>query len=553
MKNRIIYFILILLPVAVCYNLGLLELRLEEPRRALVALEMMIRNSYIVPQINGQLYYTKPPLFNWTIALSFWLAGNKSEWAARLPGILSYFATGVVLYWFVKKYFSKEKAFLSALFFFTASDLLLFGTMISAEIDLFFAFIITLQIIFLYHFFYRQQWLMMFAVSYIFTALGVLTKGIPAILFQGISLVVICLYSRKFKLLFSWQHFAGILCFLLVAGSYFYVYQQTTGQLYNYMAKLYSDAAEKSVLEHSFLKSVLNFLASPLHLLRFFAPWFLYVIFLFKKPVVSKGYWQNHTIGFITWCVAINIIPMLFTADTKANYIYPLFPFMAVILAHIYLEYKDANPKLNGVINAVFLGLMVLVTLALIAAPFFSIIKNSVSLLWLKTVLMVCLFAGIAWLFYKSPSVSIYLLILFMVAVRLTVSMYYLPVYKLNSKQQQFSNFTKTITRQAGGNDIYLGGNPDIQKAFIAVGPLRFDTVNITMPPFIPFQAPFYYSINNKKVMQYDPELRIGRYYLLFTTGVPDTMKLNVLNRFQPSVSKKEVFYLVTPKQVQSF
>ena len=126
MKNRVIYFILILLPIAVCYNLGLLELRLEEPRRALVALEMMMRNSYLVPEINGELYFTKPPLFNWMIAISFWLAGNKSEWAARLPGILSYFATGAVLYWFAKKYFLKEKALLSAFFFLNSSDQLLF-------------------------------------------------------------------------------------------------------------------------------------------------------------------------------------------------------------------------------------------------------------------------------------------------------------------------------------------------------------------------------------------------------------------------------------------
>ena len=76
MKNRIVLIILILLPIAVCYNAGLLELRLEEPRRAIVALEMLLRKSYIVPEINGELYYTKPPLFNWMIALAFWISGG---------------------------------------------------------------------------------------------------------------------------------------------------------------------------------------------------------------------------------------------------------------------------------------------------------------------------------------------------------------------------------------------------------------------------------------------------------------------------------------------
>ena len=547
MKNRIILFILILLPVAVCYNAGLLELRLEEPRRAVVALEMMLRNSYIVPEINGQLYYTKPPLFNWMIAISFWIAGNTSEWAARVPGILSYFATGLVLYWFAKKNFTKEKALLAAFFFLTASDLLLFGTMISAEIDLFFAMIITLQQVLLYYFFSRKQWLAMFAASYAFTALGVLTKGVPAILFQGISVMVVCLYHRRWKLLFTWQHVTGILCFLLIAGTYFYLYQQATGQLYSYLAKLYSDAAEKSVLENSFLKSVLNFLLSPVHLLRFFAPWFIYMLFLFRRPGQIKSYWQNDCIGFVTWSVAINVIPMLFTVDTKANYIYPLFPFIAIILAHVYLEYKNSNPKLNRILNAVFFGLMLLIVAALIAAPFFSVVRTSIPGLWYKTVLMILLVSGISYYFYRTPALSIYFLVLFMVAVRLIVSVYYLPIYKATSTQQHFAAFIKTITKQAGGNQIYLGGAPGIQEAFLAIGPLRFDTVKISMPPFVQFQAPFYYSAINHKVMQYDSAMKQGNYYLLFTENAPDSTSLKILNHYQPSVRKKEGFYFVTP------
>ncbi|MES2648212.1 MAG: glycosyltransferase family 39 protein [Bacteroidota bacterium] len=547
MKQRIVFCILFLLPVAVFYNAGLLELRLEEPRRALVALEMMLRKSYIVPEINGQLYFTKPPLFNWMIAMSFWIAGNTSEWAARLPGLLSYFATGMLLYWFTKKHFSREKALLSALFFLTASDLLFFGTIISAEIDLFFALIITLQLTGMFHFFFRKQWLPMFVVSYIFTALGLLTKGVPALLYQAVSLLVVCIYYRQYKLLFSWQHVIGVACFVLLAGSYFYTYQQATGQLYTYAAKLFSDAAEKSVLENSFLKSMLNFLVSPVYLLRFFAPWFLYVLFLFKSPSNGTGYLHDRRIGCITLCVIINLIPMLFTAETKANYIYPLFPFIALILAHIYIAYKNANGRLEKVFNWMFFGLMVLAITAVLIAPFFSIIRFSISWLWLKTIVMVCLFGSIAWYFYKTPAVGIYLIILFMAAVRFGISVYYLPVYKLNSKQQQFSNFTKTITRQAGG-EIFLGGKPDLQKAYVAIGPVRFDTVVITMPPFIPFQAPFYYTVNNNRIMKYDPVMKSGQFYLLFTDVMPDTITLKVINRFQPAVRKKEVFYLVTPK-----
>lgn len=545
MKNRLILIILVLLPIAVCYNAGLLELRLEEPRRALVALEMLIRKSYIVPEINGELYYTKPPLFNWMIALAFWISGGYSEWAARLPGLLSYFATGLLLYWFAKKYFSKEKALLASLFFLTAADLLVFGTIISAEIDLFFAFIITAQQVLLYYFFSRERWLAMFAASYVFTALGVLTKGVPAVLFQGVSVVVICLYNRRYKLLFSWQHLAGILCFICVAGAYFYLYQQATGQLYSYMAKLYSDAAEKSVLEHSLLYSILNFLLSPVYLLRFFAPWFIYMLFLWKRKGVN--YWQNNAVGFITWSTIVNIIPMLFTTETNANYIYPLFPFIAIIAAHVYLEYKDNNPRLNNILNKVFLVLMLSVVAGLAALPFFQLFRAAVPGFWYKTVLMILLVGGIAYYFHKTPTLNIYLLILFMVAARLLVSIYYLPVYRATSTQQHFASFIQTITKQAEGKQVYLGGAPVTQEAYLAIGPLRFDTVRISMPPFVQFQAPYYYTAINQKVMQYDPGMKKGNYYLLFTENRPDTTALKILNEYRPSARKKEMFYFVTP------
>jgi 4-amino-4-deoxy-L-arabinose transferase-like glycosyltransferase len=548
MKNRIIISILVLLPVAMFYNAGLLELRLEEPRRALVAIEMMLRNSYLVPQINGQLYFTKPPLFNWTIAVSFWMAGSYSELAARMPGLLSFLATGYVLYWFARKYFDKEKAVLAALFFLTASDIFLFGTVIGAEIDLFFTLIITLQLVSVFYFFNRGQWLLLFLCSYFFTALGVLTKGVPAILFQGITLVVVCAFYKRFRLLFSGYHLAGLACFILFAGTYFYAYHSATGELYTYFAKLFYDATEKSVLEHSFFASLVNFLLSPVHLLRFFAPWFIYIFFVFRKPPGTGAWSHKNIISCIAWCVVVNMIPMLFTSSTKANYIYPLNPFMALLLAHIYLEYKEVNPKINRLLNGLFMALMILVILAVAIAPFIKYVRDGIPLLWIKTLVLLGLLVFIAWNFKKDPPVRIYLLVLFMVVLRLMESVYYLPLYKTNSRQQQYAAYIKKITSLAGKKDIYLGGKPERQRALVAVGPMKLDTVNISTPPYIPFQVPFYYSAINKSIMKYDSGFTRGRYYLLFTGDQPDSSSLLILNRYQPSKNRQEVFYLVTPR-----
>ncbi len=55
-----------------------------ESRRAQIAREMMGR-SWLVPTLNGQPIYTKPPLFYWLEILSFQAAGHADERSARIP------------------------------------------------------------------------------------------------------------------------------------------------------------------------------------------------------------------------------------------------------------------------------------------------------------------------------------------------------------------------------------------------------------------------------------------------------------------------------------
>ena len=46
----------LLLAIALFTNLGLSPLRLEEPRRALVALEMLLNDNLIVPTVRNEFY-----------------------------------------------------------------------------------------------------------------------------------------------------------------------------------------------------------------------------------------------------------------------------------------------------------------------------------------------------------------------------------------------------------------------------------------------------------------------------------------------------------------
>src|SRR5687767_6850737 len=71
------------------FGLGTLPPRWEEPRRCIVAFEMVTNHDYVVPTCYGEVYAKKPPLQNWLIAL---IAGFDT---ARIEvGIIRWLSVG---------------------------------------------------------------------------------------------------------------------------------------------------------------------------------------------------------------------------------------------------------------------------------------------------------------------------------------------------------------------------------------------------------------------------------------------------------------------------
>ncbi|MEO1174488.1 MAG: hypothetical protein AAFX94_20900, partial [Myxococcota bacterium] len=58
----------VLLAFVYLYRLDFLAPRWEEPRRCMVAFEMIERDNYVVPTVYNEVYTKKPPLQNWVIA-----------------------------------------------------------------------------------------------------------------------------------------------------------------------------------------------------------------------------------------------------------------------------------------------------------------------------------------------------------------------------------------------------------------------------------------------------------------------------------------------------
>src|SRR5260370_3043994 len=81
-------------------GLGSVELKHEEPRRALPAVHMLASGDWLVPRVGEVPYLRKPPLLNWLITAGFKLTGGRSSWAIRLPPVIGtlVLALGIVIW-----------------------------------------------------------------------------------------------------------------------------------------------------------------------------------------------------------------------------------------------------------------------------------------------------------------------------------------------------------------------------------------------------------------------------------------------------------------------
>ncbi len=114
-------------------NLGYPLIDRDETRYAEIPREMLATGNWVLPQLNFQTYYDKPPLMYWLCAISYKLFGI-SETAARLVPALSALATLAATMWFGSRALGNRTGLLSGVvlmlsvgFAFTSRYLLLDG------------------------------------------------------------------------------------------------------------------------------------------------------------------------------------------------------------------------------------------------------------------------------------------------------------------------------------------------------------------------------------------------------------------------------------------
>jgi 4-amino-4-deoxy-L-arabinose transferase-like glycosyltransferase len=453
LEERLMIWAAVLILISLFINLGVQPVYLEEPRRALIAMEMEESGNYIVPRQLGAFYYKKPPVYNWLLIGSAKLLGGYHRWALRLPTILSLIGTLLLLYRIGRQHINPAFGRLWALSYVACGAIYFYFSMLG-EIDLFYSLVTLGSMLAFFHYEQRGAWGLMFGVSYGLAAIGLLTKGLPSILFLGITVVVWLLYQKRWRLLFSWHHLLGLLVFGGIAGGYLVLYHQYNS-LDNYLADLFSESVGRTAVNNGLGQTLEHLLVFPLDTLKDTLPMSL-LLLLFAT---HKRLWQQvkaqPLLAFSTVVFLANFTVYWLSPGAKQRYIYMLYPLLLSLGVYGW-QHRAMLAQWRERYFQTIVGLMLVAlavgAIALNFVPAFDFLPGRLPV----TVAGSAVFAALAWLHFKKPALALNWLLFGLVAGRLLFALTILPQRAHDSAGQFNTDLARQIFEITGAEPLHM-------------------------------------------------------------------------------------------------
>lgn len=410
--------LILLLAVVYCTHLDYFPLHLytDEARRALVAAEMMMSGDYVTPTINGEIYLNKPPLYNWIVAGYFRIAGDYSMFAFRLPVIVATFGMGATVFYFFRKYTYHWLAFFTAIAYMTNGRILLYDSL-QGLIDTSFSWLVFLNFMLIFHFGEKKKYWALFLMTYFITALGFLMKGLPAVVFQGLTLLTYFALAKDLKRIISFAHVTGVILFILITGSYYLTYFNVNDLPPSTLFKtIFTESSKRTAVKFGLKDTLIHLLTFPFEMLYHFAPWTLFALILFQKKIFSRIR-EHKFLHYMFWIGLVNIIIYWSSVEVFARYLLMFVPIIYGILLYLFDTSSDEH-LLKKAINLIITVVMGLAFLGSISLFFIPALKEENGF-YFKVLLLVLLF-GLAFLStIKFPQARLYAFVFSLIVLRM--------------------------------------------------------------------------------------------------------------------------------------
>ena len=216
-RSRLSHWALAVLFLAVyvgsMFSPGLLDD--ADSTHAEAAREMVVSGDYVTLHINGVRYLEKAPLPYWLVAISYKIFG-VNEFSTRLPMVLSIMMLGLLGFWWGRRAFDERTGIYAALFVYTCAGIFLFTRILIPEVLL--SLLIAGSLYFLLTALELDGAAWRWYAAYALIALGVLTKGLIALVFPCGAAFFFLLVTGDWR---RWREFrliSGLALFLAVAA-----------------------------------------------------------------------------------------------------------------------------------------------------------------------------------------------------------------------------------------------------------------------------------------------------------------------------------------------
>ena len=179
------------------------------------AREMYVSGDYVTLHINGVRYLEKAPLPYWLVAGSYHLFG-VNEFATRLPMALSVMLLGILAIVWGTRAFGERAGIYAGLFLYTAAGVFLFTRIFIPDVLL--SLLIAASLFFWVSALEDRGPAWKWYAGYVCIALGVLTKGLIALVFPAGTAFFYLLITGQWR---RWREFrlaSGLLLFLVIAA-----------------------------------------------------------------------------------------------------------------------------------------------------------------------------------------------------------------------------------------------------------------------------------------------------------------------------------------------